>query len=187
MDKKIRTPLDDKAIRQLRAGDRVLLSGVIYTARDAAHARLFEMMEKGMELPIPLKGQVIYYAGPTPNRPKRPVGSLGPTTSGRMDIYTPQLLGAGLGGMIGKGRRNNAVIEAIKRHGAVYFGATGGAGALLSGCVRAREVVAFADLQSEAIAKLIVSDFPCVVVVDANGDDLYDLGPKAYLASLENK
>ncbi len=180
MDIRLTTPLDQQETRKLQAGDNVLISGVIYTARDAAHQRLIDMMERGETLPIPLCGQVIYYAGPTPNRPGRPVGALGPTTSGRMDVYTPKLIAVGLRGMIGKGKRNSAVLEAIQKHGAVYFAATGGAGALLAQCVLSREVVAFAELQSEALSKLVVQDFPCVVVMDTHGNDLYQLGPEEY-------
>lgn len=174
------TPLDKDTLGDLRCGDDVRISGVIYTARDAAHERLVAGMEKGETPPIPLLGQVVYYAGPTPNRPGRPVGALGPTTSGRMDAFTPALIRAGLMGMIGKGKRNQSVKNAIQQYGAVYFGAMGGAGALLARCVKSREVVAFPELQSEALSKLVVVDFPCVVIIDARGNDLYEIGPQEY-------
>ncbi len=181
MEFRITTPLKSDTIKQLKAGDTVLISGTIYTARDAAHERLVQMMEQDQTLPLPLIGQIIYYAGPTPNRPGYPVGSLGPTTSGRMDAFTPKLIEAGLSGMIGKGKRSPGVRQAMMRYGAVYFGATGGAGALLAQSVTSREVIAFPELQSEAIAKLEVVDFPCVVIMDVYGNDLYELGPQAYM------
>ena len=180
MDIRLTTPLPIEALRQLHAGDSVLISGAIYTARDAAHERLVFMMERGETLPLPLSGQIIYYAGPTPAKPGNPVGALGPTTSGRMDAYAPKLIEAGLRGMIGKGKRNNAVRDAMTRYGAVYFGAIGGAGALLAKSVVSREVIAFAQLQSEAISKLEVVDFPCVVIMDVYGGDLYEAGPENY-------
>jgi len=169
----ITTPLTDDAIAGLSAGDRVLLSGVIYTARDAAHARLVELLRRGEPLPIGLKGQVICYAGPSPARPGHVIGSLGPTTSGRMDAYTPALLRAGLKGMIGKGYRSREVVEAIVRHGAVYFAATGGAAALLAKKVVACEIVAYEDLGCEAIHRLEVVDFPLIVINDSHGRDFY--------------
>ncbi|MGC8861446.1 MAG: Fe-S-containing hydro-lyase [Armatimonadota bacterium] len=167
------TPLSDQDIENLEAGDRVLLSGVVYTARDAAHARLVEMLRRGERLPFDMTGQVIYYAGPTPAGPGRVVGSIGPTTSGRMDAFTPELLSAGLKGMIGKGERGQEVIDAIVRHRAVYFAATGGAGALLSKRVISCEVIAFPDLGCEAIHRLEVRDFPLVVINDCRGRDFY--------------
>ncbi len=182
---RLTTPLDMDAIKRLKAGDSVLISGTIYTARDAAHERLVSMMEKGEELPLPLCGQIIYYAGPTPARPGGPVGALGPTTSGRMDAYAPKLIEAGLKGMIGKGKRNNAVKQAMIKHGAAYFGAIGGAGALLAKSVVSREVIAFPELQSEAIAKLQIVDFPCIVIMDIYGNDLYETGPKKYLDKMQ--
>ena len=185
--KKLTTPLDENSLKELRAGDSVLISGTIYTARDAAHERLVALMQAGDELPLPLAGQIIYYAGPTPARPGSPVGALGPTTSGRMDAYAPMLIKAGLKGMIGKGKRNEAVKRAMTEHKAVYFGAIGGAGALLAKSVVSREVIAFAELQSEAISRLSVVDFPCVVVVDTYGNDLYETGPKAFLQEMEKK
>jgi fumarate hydratase subunit beta len=184
MEIRLTTPLYKETLRKLKAGDSILLSGTIYTARDAAHERLSGMMFAGQPLPIPLEGQIIYYAGPTPARPGFPVGSLGPTTSGRMDAYAPKLIEAGLSGMIGKGKRSEAVKQAMNQHGAVYFGAIGGAGALLAQCVVSREVIAFPELQSEAIAKLTVVDFPCVVVMDTRGNDLYESGPKKYLKGI---
>ena len=184
MERNVQTPLDKSVLGQLRAGDWVQLSGTIYTARDAAHARMDAMLNAGQQLPIPLAGTAIYYAGPTPNRPGRPVGSLGPTTSGRMDAFAPRLLDLGLCAMIGKGIRNEAVKRAVVRNGAVYLAAMGGAGALLSQCVHAREVVAFEELQSEAVSRLLVKDFPCVVILDAHGGDLYEQGPQAYLENM---
>ncbi|MGD2279249.1 MAG: FumA C-terminus/TtdB family hydratase beta subunit [Candidatus Omnitrophota bacterium] len=170
--KNIKTPLDDKIITSLKAGDEVLISGVIFTARDQAHLRLIKLMEKNKELPVDLKGQVIYYCGPTPSG-KRVIGSCGPTTSGRMDKFTPQLLEAGMRGMIGKGRRSGAVREAIKREKAVYFVAPAGAGAYLSRRVKSSQVIAFEDLEAEAIYKLEVKDFPAVVAIDCEGRDIY--------------
>jgi len=178
--RRITTPLSEEVVMSLRAGDRVLLSGVIYTARDAAHKRMLEMLERAEALPIELKGQVIYYAGPSPAPPGRPVGSIGPTTSGRMDPYTPRLLELGLKGTIGKGNRSPEVKEALKRYRAVYFGATGGAAALLAQRVKRAEVVAFEDLGPEAIRRLEVEDFPLVVLNDPYGGDLYEEGMRRY-------
>ncbi len=178
--RRITTPLSEEVVMSLRAGDRVLLSGVIYTARDAAHKRMLEMLERAEALPIELNGQVIYYAGPSPAPPGRPVGSIGPTTSGRMDPYTPRLLELGLKGTIGKGNRSPEVKEALKRYRAVYFGATGGAAALLAQRVKRAEVVAFEDLGPEAIRRLEVEDFPLVVLNDPYGGDLYEEGMRRY-------
>jgi len=178
--KRITTPVSEEVVMSLRAGDRVLLSGVIYTARDAAHRRMVELLSRGEPLPIELQGQVIYYAGPSPAPPGRPVGSIGPTTSGRMDPYTPRLLELGLKGMIGKGNRSPEVKEALKRYRAVYFGATGGAAALLARRVKRAEVVAFEDLGPEAIRFLEVEDFPLVVINDPYGGDLYEEGMRKY-------
>lgn len=172
-ERKITTPLSEEVICTLRAGDSVLLSGTIYTARDAAHARLVELIRRGERLPFDLHGQVIYYAGPTPAPPGRVIGSIGPTTSGRMDAYTPELLAAGLKGMIGKGERSQNVVDAIARFKAVYFAATGGAGALLARRVVSCEVVAFSDLGCEAIHRLEVMDFPVIVINDCFGRDFY--------------
>lgn len=173
MPHRITTPLANDVIALLNAGDRVLLSGVIYTARDAAHARLVELLRRGERLPMELEGQVIYYAGPTPAKPGRIIGSIGPTTSGRMDAYTPALLHAGLKGMIGKGSRSREVVDAIVRHGAVYFAATGGAAALLAKKVVRCNVIAYEDLGCEAIHRLEVVDFPLIVINDSHGRDFY--------------
>ncbi len=180
MAKRINTPLTDDVVRTLKAGDNVLISGVIYTARDAAHKRLVALIEKGEELPMDVRGQVIYYVGPCPAKPGMAIGSAGPTTSGRMDPYAPILMENGLKGMIGKGRRSEAVRDAMVKHNAVYLAAIGGAGALLSKCVKAAELVAYEDLGPEAIRKLTVEDFPAVVVNDAHGNDLYEQGVKEY-------
>jgi len=179
---RLATPLSQQDIESLRAGDRVLLSGTIYTARDAAHARLVALLAEGRALPFPTEGQVIYYVGPTPPRPGQPIGSAGPTTSGRMDPYTPALLAAGLRGMIGKGNRSAEVRDALVKHKAVYFGATGGAGALLARRIVSAEVVAWEDLGPEAVRKLVVEDFPLVVIDDAFGNDLYEEGAARYRA-----
>ncbi|MDH7481971.1 MAG: Fe-S-containing hydro-lyase [Armatimonadota bacterium] len=171
---KIYTPLNDDEIANLRSGTRVLLTGVVYTGRDAAHKRLFELLQQGKPLPIDICGQVIYYVGPTPAKPGRVIGSAGPTTSGRMDAYTPALIACGLKGMIGKGVRSQAVKDAMKKYGAVYFGATGGAGALLAQRIKKAEVVAYEDLGPEAIFRLEVEDFPLIVINDIYGGDLYE-------------
>lgn len=177
---RLTTPLSEEAVSPLRAGDRVLLSGIIYSARDAAHRRLVELLDRSQPLPLDLRGQVIYYMGPTPAPPGRPIGSAGPTTSYRMDAYAPRLMEVGLKGMIGKGARNAAVKDAMKRYNAVYFAAIGGAGALISKCIRAAEVVAYPDLGTEAIRQLEVADFPLVVAGDAVGGDLYEIGVQTY-------
>ena len=177
---RLSTPLSAAQLETLRAGDRVLLSGTIFTARDAAHARLIELLREGRPLPFPLEGQVIYYVGPTPPRPGEPIGSTGPTTSGRMDPYTPALLAAGLKGMIGKGSRSAEVREAMTRHRAVYFAATGGAGALLARRIKSAVIVAWEDLGAEAVRRLSVEDFPLVVVDDVHGNDLYEEGAARY-------
>ena len=169
MDKHITTPLTDEAIRSLRAGDEVRITGVIYTARDAAHKKLAELLEAGKPLPFDPSGQIVYYTGPTPAPPGRPIGSCGPTTSYRMDKYTPALLEAGLKGLIGKGRRGPAVIDAIKEHTCVYFSAEGGCGALLANYVKTCEVVAFPELGTEAVHRLTVEDFPVSVFCDCEG------------------
>ncbi len=177
---KLTTPLTDESVSKLKSGDTVLLSGIIYTGRDAAHKRLVETLDRGEKLPVDLKGQVIYFVGPTPPKPGQVIGSAGPTTSGRMDAYSPRLIAQGLKGMIGKGSRNEAVIEAMKKHKAVYFGATGGAGALLAKRIIAAEVVAYDDLGPEAVRRLEVKDFPVIVVNDIYGNDLYQEGKKKY-------
>ena len=181
--KRIETPLTEEKARALRSGDSVLLSGTIYTARDAAHKRIVEAMEKGEPLPFDPENAVIYYVGPTPARPGQAIGSAGPTTSYRMDAYSPALIARGQRGMIGKGKRGPAVVEAMKQHGAVYFGAIGGTGALLSKCVRSAEVIAYDDLGAEAVRRLTVEDLPLTVVIDCEGNNLYETGRKAYLAS----
>lgn len=176
--KKLNLPLNDADIIGLKTGEHILLSGVLYTARDAAHKRMTETMERGEPLPIDIKGQVIYYVGPTPAKPGQVIGSAGPTTSSRMDAYTPRLLEAGLKGMIGKGKRSPEVVEAIKKYKAVYFAAAGGAGALLSKRIKKAEVVAYEDLGPEAIYRLEVEDFPVIVVNDIYGNDLYEEAQK---------
>ena len=169
----ITTPLTADIRKKLKAGDEVLLTGTVLTARDAAHKRLYELIKKGKRLPLNLKDAVIYYCGPTPAKPGRPIGSCGPTTSSRMDLFTPHLIGLGLSGMIGKGDRSPEVIHAIKKHRSVYFLAIGGAGALLSTKVRSAKVVLFADLGPEAIYKLEVKDFPLIVGIDSKGKNIY--------------
>lgn len=180
MKKRIAAPLDRRDAAELRAGDSVLLSGTIYTGRDAAHKRLCALLDEGNPLPIPLKGQVIYYAGPCPAKPGQPIGSCGPTSSYRMDAYAPRLCDLGLIGMIGKGPRSAGVLEAIRRNGGVYFAAVGGAGALIAECVKSARVVAFEDLGTEAIRELTVVDLPLIVAADCAGGDLYASGPAAY-------
>lgn len=174
------TPLNEEVVANLRIGQQVLISGVIYTGRDAAHKRLIELLDQGKPLPIELDGQIIYYVGPSPAPPGRVIGSAGPTTAGRMDAYAPRLLQKGLKGMIGKGARSQVVIEAMKKHGAVYFGAIGGAAALISKCIVQAEVVAYPELGPEAIYKLHIKDFPAIVVNDSFGGDLYEEGRKLY-------
>jgi fumarate hydratase subunit beta len=186
MKKRVKAPLTRDEARALRAGDSCLISGVIYTARDAAHKRLCELFERGESLPIDLKDQVIYFVGPTPEKEGQIIGSAGPTTSYRMDAYSPTLISLGLTGMIGKGKRGPSVIEAMKTHGAVYFGAIGGCGALLSKCIKKSEVVLYGDLGAEAVRRLTVEDFPCVVVIDSEGNDLYETGREEYLAKNKN-
>ena len=178
--KKITTPLDDKSVRQLKAGDSVLITGYIYTGRDAAHKRLIELIEKGQELPIELKGQIIYYVGPAPAKPGYTCGSAGPTTSYRMDPYAPSLLDRGLKGMIGKGLRSPEVIDSMKKNKAVYFGAVGGAAALIARSIKKSEVVAYEDLGAEAIHRYYVEDFPAIVVIDTDGNNLYETEPPKY-------
>ena len=182
MAKSIKVPLSREEARKLKSGDSCLLSGVIYTARDAAHKRLCELIEQGKELPFDIKDSVIYFVGPTPARPGEVIGSAGPTTSCRMDAYSPMLIKQGQTGMIGKGKRNNDVINAMKEHGAVYFGAIGGCGALLNQCIKKSEVIAYEDLGAEAIRRLEVENFPVTVIIDSEGNNLYETGPAAYLA-----
>ena len=173
MDYHLTAPFDGEELKKLRSGDMVYITGTIYVARDAAHKRMQEALDKGEKLPVDIQGQTIYYMGPSPAREGRPIGSAGPTTASRMDKYAPHLLDLGLRGMIGKGKRSQAVKEAIVRNGAVYFAAIGGAGALLSKAITASEVVAYEDLGTEAIRRLEVKDFPAIVVIDSTGDDLY--------------
>jgi fumarate hydratase subunit beta len=181
---RLTAPLSPQGVDALHAGDRVILSGVVYTARDAAHARLVALLKEGKPLPFPTEGQILYYVGPTPPRPGAPIGSAGPTTSGRMDPYTPALLAAGIRGLIGKGSRSAAVREALVKHRAVYFAATGGAGALLARKIRSAEVVAWEDLGPEAVRRLVVEDFPLVVINDVFGNDLYEEGAARYRADV---
>lgn len=180
MDKYITVPLSEADARSLKAGDYVYLTGTIYTARDAAHKRLYEALAKGESLPIEMRNNVIYYMGPSPAREGRPIGSAGPTTASRMDKYAPSLLDLGLKGMIGKGKRSQEVKEAIVRNGAVYFAAVGGAGALLSKSITSSEVIAYDDLGTEAIRKLTVTNFPVIVVIDSEGNNLYETAITAY-------
>ena len=180
MERHITVPVAKEEIQDLRAGDYVYLTGVIYTARDAAHKRMDEALSERKELPLDIENQMIYYMGPSPAREGRPIGSAGPTTASRMDKYAPQLLDLGLGAMVGKGKRNQAVIDAIVRNGSVYFAAVGGAGALLSKCITSAEVVAYDDLGTEAIRKLTVENFPAIVVIDSEGNNLYETAIKEY-------
>lgn len=177
---RLKTPLSDTDLEKLRIGDRVLLNGVIYTGRDAAHKRLFDLVKAGKDLPFDIRGQIIYFVGPTPAKPGQAVGSAGPTTSYRMDAYSPSLIEKGLKGMIGKGMRAEAVKEAMREHKAVYFAATGGAGALLAKRIKKADVVAYEDLGTEAIRRIEVEDFPVIVVNDILGNDLYVEGEKKY-------
>ena len=179
----VKTPLSHEDARKLKAGDSVLLTGVIYTARDAAHKRLCELVAQGKELPMDIQDAVIYFVGPTPAKPGQAIGSAGPTTSYRMDAYSPTLIAQGQTGMIGKGKRSPEVIAAMKEHGAVYFGAIGGCGALLSKCIKKAEVIAYEDLGAEAIRRLEVEDFPVIVIIDSEGNNLYETGRNAYLAT----
>lgn len=175
MEKYIESPINREYINELKAGDYVYISGTIYTARDAAHKRMYESLKKNESLPIDIKNQLIYYMGPSPAREGRPIGSAGPTTASRMDKYAPELLDLGLGGMIGKGKRSKEVTDAIIRNNGIYFAAVGGAGALLSKCIISSEVVAYDDLGTEAIRKLEVKDFPVIVVIDKDGNNLYEI------------
>ena len=178
---RVTAPMSREQARTLKSGDSVLLSGVIYTARDAAHKRLCELVDAGKELPLDVKDSIIYFVGPTPARPGEAIGSAGPTTSYRMDAYSPTMIEQGQTGMIGKGKRNEEVIAAMKKHGAVYFGAIGGCGALLSKCIKKAEVIAYDDLGAEAIRRLEVEDFPVIVIIDSEGNNLYETGRAAYL------
>lgn len=174
MEQHIKAPITQEEARKLKAGDYIYITGTIYTARDAAHKRMQEALDRGEELPFSIKGNIIYYMGPSPAREGRPIGSAGPTTASRMDKYTPALLDLGLGAMIGKGKRSQAVIDAIVRNTAVYFAAIGGAGALLSKCILSSEVIAYEDLGTEAVRRLEVKNMPAVVVIDSEGNNLYE-------------
>lgn len=180
MDRKINVPISKEDAKSLKAGDYVYLTGTIYSARDAAHKRMSEALERGEQLPFDIKGNVIYYMGPSPAREGRPIGSAGPTTAGRMDPYTPTLLDLGMGGMIGKGKRTKEVVDAVVRNDAVYFAAVGGAGALLSQRIKSSEVIAYDDLGPEAIRKLEIENLPVVVVIDSEGNDLYKTAIEKY-------
>ena len=179
---KITAPMSKEVARSLKAGDSCLISGVIYTARDAAHKRLCELVAVGKELPFDVKDSIIYFVGPTPAKPGQAIGSAGPTTSYRMDAYSPTMIACGQTGMIGKGKRGPEVVAAMKEHRAVYFGAIGGCGALLSKCIKKAEVVAYEDLGAEAIRRLEVEDFPAIVIIDSEGNNLYETGRANYLA-----
>ncbi len=170
----ITTPLTDEKVKEMKAGDTVLINGVIYSARDAAHKRMTEALERGEKLPFTIEGAIVYYLGPTPAPSTRAIGSAGPTTASRMDKYTPALLDLGLKGMVAKGRRSGAVKDSIRKNGAVYMAAIGGAGALLSQCIKEAEVIAYDDLGPEAVRKLVVEDFPAIVIADSDGNDLYE-------------
>lgn len=180
MEKRITAPISKEVRESLKVGESVLISGVIYTARDAAHERMTRLYKEGEPFPIDLKDQVIYYAGPCPAKPGEVIGSCGPTTAGRMDAYTPLILDNGLGAMIGKGARTKEVVEALKRNSVVYLGAIGGAGALIAESIKEAEVVAYDDLGTEAIRRLVVEDFPAVVLMDCEGNDLYEIGQAEY-------
>lgn len=177
---RLETPLTQEKVKGLKAGDNVLISGVIYTGRDAAHKKMIEALLRGEVLPFDMKDQVIYFVGPTPAKEGQVIGSAGPTTSGRMDAYSPRLIAEGLTGMIGKGLRSPDVIEAMKQHGAVYFGAIGGAGALIAKRIVSSEVIAYPELGPEAVRRLVVRDFPVIVIIDHEGNDLYEIGKAQY-------
>lgn len=180
MDKRITTPITEEITKDLKAGDYVYITGTIYVARDAAHKRMIEALDRGEQLPIEIENATIYYMGPSPAREGRPIGSAGPTTASRMDKYAPRLLDLGLGGMIGKGKRSQAVQDAIVRNKAVYFAAVGGAGALLSKCIKRADVIAYDDLGTEAIRRLEIEDLPAIVVIDSEGNNLYETAVKEY-------
>ena len=183
MEKHITLPLTEELARTLKAGDIVYLTGEIYTSRDAGHKRMCETLAKGENLPFDPKDATIYYVGPTPAKPGQVIGSAGPTTSGRMDAYAPTMMSVGARGMIGKGARLPEVVDAMKKHSGVYFGAIGGAGALLAKCIKKAELIAYEDLGAEALRKLYVEDMPLVVIIDSEGKNLYEEGKAAYLAS----
>ena len=177
---RLETPLNQEKVKGLKAGDNVLISGVIYTGRDAAHKKMVEALDKGVDLPFPMKDQIIYFVGPTPAKEGQVIGSAGPTTSGRMDAYSPRLIAEGLTGMIGKGLRCPEVTDAMKKHGAVYFGAIGGAGALIAKRIVSAEVIAYPELGPEAVRRLVVKDLPVIVIIDHEGNNLYELGKAQY-------
>ena len=183
MERKITLPLTEELAKSLKAGDRVLLTGIIYTSRDAGHKRMCESLAKGEELPIDPMNATIYYVGPTPAKPGTVIGSAGPTTSGRMDAYAPTLMSVGARGMIGKGARLPEVVDAMKKYSGVYFGAIGGAGALLAKCIKSAKLIAYEDLGAEALRELYVEDMPLMVIIDSEGNNLYELGREEYLAS----
>ena len=187
MEHHIQLPLTREKAAAIKSGDAVYLTGEIYVARDAAHKRMVELLDEGKELPFPVENAAIYYAGPTPAKPGCVIGSAGPTTSSRMDAYAPRLLGLGLRGMIGKGKRTPEVAAAMKEAGAVYFGVIGGAGALIASCIKSCEVIAFGDLGTEALHRLHVENFPARVIMDSSGENLYDTGRRAYLESVAPK
>jgi len=177
---RIETPLTQEKLKTLKAGDKVLISGMIYTGRDAAHKKIADALEQGKDLPFAMHDQIIYFVGPTPAKEGQVIGSAGPTTSGRMDAYSPKLIAEGLTGMVGKGLRSPEVIEAMKKHGAVYFGAIGGAGALIAQHIVSAEVIAYPELGPEAVRRLIVKDFPVIVIIDHDGNNLYEIGKAQY-------
>ena len=183
MEKKITLPLTEELAKSLKAGDRVILTGIIYTSRDAGHKRMCESLAKGEELPIDPMNATIYYVGPTPAKPGTVIGSAGPTTSGRMDAYAPTMMSVGARGMIGKGARLPEVVDAMKKYSGVYFGAIGGAGALLAKCIKSAKLIAYEDLGAEALRELYVEDMPLMVIIDSEGNNLYELGREEYLAS----
>ena len=185
MEIKLQTPLTEDKIKDLKSGDSVLLSGIIYSARDAAHKRLIDLLNEGRELPLNIKDETIYYVGPSPAKPGNVIGSAGPTTSYRMDAYAPALMDLGLKGMIGKGARNKEVIDSIVKNGAVYFGAIGGAAVLIAKSIVKSEIIAYEDLGAEAIRRMEVKDMPLVVIIDSKGNNLYELGQKEYLRSVK--
>lgn len=178
--KKITAPFDKEVVKSLKAGDDVLISGTILVARDAAHKRLFETYQKGEKLPVDLKNETIYYLGPTPAKPGEVIGAAGPTTSGRMDKYTPTMIELGISGMIGKGYRSAEVVEAMKKHGVVYMVAIGGAGALISESIKKYEVLAYEELGPEAVARITIENFPAIVAIDSEGNDFYEIGQEPF-------
>ena len=185
MPKNIKSPIDSQVLEELKAGDQVFITGVLYVARDAAHKRLVEAVDKGEKLPFDIEGQTVYYMGPSPAKPGGVIGAAGPTTSGRMDVYAPRLMEIGLKGMIGKGARTQPVLDAIKKYKAVYFAGLGGAGALISKCIKKAEVIAYDDLGAEALRRIEVVDFPATVINDMHGGNLYEEGKAKYALSVD--